>query len=336
MIREGYLKRRKITNLINVILIALIVVMAVFSLVYGDKVYSLDTVFKVIVGEKIQGASFSVGRLRLPRMLIGIMVGAAFGIAGNTFQTMLRNPLASPDIIGISSGCSVSAVFCILVLHLSGGIVSIISVVFGLLISLIIYMLSRGTGFSGGRLILIGIGVQAITNAMVSYMILKSTQYNVPSALRWLSGSLNGMSMKDVPIILSVLVIFGGISIVLTKYIQILELGDELAITLGININILRVVLIVCSVVLIAFATAITGPIAFVSLLAGPIAIKLTGSSSANAFSAALVGAILVLAGDIIAQFVFTTRFPVGVITGMIGAPYMLILLIYANKRGEI
>ena len=336
MIREGYLKRRKITNLINVILIALIIAMAVFSLVYGDKIYSLDTVFRVIIGENIQGASFSVGRLRLPRMLIGIMAGASFGIAGNTFQTMLRNPLASPDIIGISSGCSVSAVFCILVLHISGGIVSIISVVFGLLISLIIYMLSRGTGFSGGRLILIGIGVQAITNAMVSYMILKSTQYNVPSALRWLSGSLNGMSMKDVPIILSVLVIFGGISIVLTKYIQILELGDELATTLGININILRVVLIVCSVVLIAFATAITGPIAFVSLLAGPIAIKLTGSSSANAFSAALVGAILVLAGDIIAQFAFTTRFPVGVITGMIGAPYMLILLIYANKRGEI
>lgn len=336
MIRDGYLKRRKKINLINIILIALIIAMAVFSLVYGDKIYSLDTVFRVIIGENIQGASFSVGRLRLPRMLIGIMVGAAFGIAGNTFQTMLRNPLASPDIIGISSGCSVSAVFCILVLHISGGIVSIISVVFGLLISLIIYMLSRGTGFSGGRLILIGIGVQAITNAMVSYMILKSTQYNVPSALRWLSGSLNGMSMKDVPIILSVLVIFGGISIVLTKYIQILELGDELAITLGININILRVVLIVCSVVLIAFATAITGPIAFVSLLAGPIAIKLTGSSSANAFSAALVGAILVLAGDIIAQFAFTTRFPVGVITGMIGAPYMLILLIYANKRGEI
>lgn len=336
MIRDGYLKRRKKINLINIILIALIIAMAVFSLVYGDKVYSLDTVFKVIVGEKIQGASFSVGRLRLPRMLIGIMVGVAFGIAGNTFQTMLRNPLASPDIIGISSGCSVSAVFCILVLHISGGIVSIISVVFGLLISLIIYMLSRGTGFSGGRLILIGIGVQAITNAMVSYMILKSTQYNVPSALRWLSGSLNGMSMKDVPIILLVLVIFGGISIVLTKYIQILELGDELATTLGININILRVVLIVCSVVLIAFATAITGPIAFVSLLAGPIAIKLTGSSSANAFSAALVGAILVSAGDIIAQFAFTTRFPVGVITGMIGAPYMLILLIYANKRGEI
>ena len=164
MIREGYLKRRKRTNLINVILIALIIVMAVFSLVYGDKVYSLDTVFKVIVGEKIQGASFSVGRLRLPRMLIGIMAGASFGIAGNTFQTMLRNPLASPDIIGISSGCSVSAVFCILVLHLSGGIVSIISVVFGLLISMLIYILSKGAGFSSGRLILIGIGIQAITN----------------------------------------------------------------------------------------------------------------------------------------------------------------------------
>lgn len=336
MIREGYLKRRKRTNLINVILIALIIVMAVFSLVYGDKVYSLDTVFKVIVGEKIQGASFSVGRLRLPRMLIGIMAGASFGIAGNTFQTMLRNPLASPDIIGISSGCSVSAVFCILVLHLSGGIVSIISVVFGLLISMLIYILSKGAGFSSGRLILIGIGIQAITNAMVSYMLLKATQYDVPSALRWLSGSLNGMNMDDVPVLLFVLIIFGGINILLTKYIQILELGDELATTLGININILRIVLIISSVILIAFATAITGPISFVALLSGPIAIKITRSSSANAFSAALVGAILVLVGDIIAQFVFTTRFPVGVVTGMIGAPYMLFLLIYINKRGEI
>ena len=268
-------------------------------------------------------------------MLSGLLVGIAFGIAGNTFQTMLRNPLASPDIIGVTSGSSVAAVFCILVLGLSGPAVSIISVISGLLVSMLIYLLSKDISFSGSRLILIGIGIQAMLQAAISFLLLKASQYDVPGAMRWLSGSLNGMTMKDIPTLFIVVMVFGIISLLFTKYLQVLELGDEFATTLGIRLNLVRIILILSAVFLIAFATSTTGPIAFVAFLAGPIASKIVGRGSSNVLASGLVGALLVLSSDMIGQYVFSTRFPVGVITGILGAPYMLFLLICINRRGE-
>jgi iron complex transport system permease protein len=304
-------------------------------LLYGKTNYPLSTVIRVFSGEQIQGATFTIATLRLPRMLCGLLAGAAFGIAGNTFQTMLRNPLASPDIIGISSGSSIAAVFCILVLHMSGSSVSIASVISGIIVSTLVYVLSKGSGFSGGRLILIGIGIQAMINALVSFLLVKASQYDVSNALRWLSGSLNGMSMDAVPTLFIVVVIFGIIILGLTKQLQILELGDEFATTLGVKINLMRIILILSSVFLIAFATSVTGPISFVAFLSGPIATRLVGPGAPNGLSSGLVGALLVLGADMIGQFVFSTRFPVGVVTGILGAPYMLFLLIVINRRGQ-
>ncbi|MFQ9309114.1 MAG: FecCD family ABC transporter permease [Paraclostridium sordellii] len=335
MIKQGYAKRKMRMISVTLILLALTLGLCTIMLLYGKTNYPLSVVLKVLGGEQIQGASFTIGTLRLPRMLCGLLVGLAFGIAGNTFQTMLRNPLASPDIIGITSGCSIAAVFCILVLRMSGSSVSIAAVISGIIVSTLIYLLSKGSGFSGGRLILIGIGIQAMINALISFLLLKSSQYDVPSALRWLSGSLNGMSMKDIPSLFIVVVIFGGIILLLTKHLQILELGDEFATTLGVKINLVRIILILSSVFLIAFATAVTGPIAFVAFLAGPIASKLVGPGAPNVLASGLVGALLVLGADMIGQFVFSTRFPVGVITGILGAPYMLFLLICINRRGQ-
>lgn len=335
MIKQGYAKRKMRMISVTLMLLALTVGLCTIMLLYGKTNYPLSIVLKVLGGEQIQGASFTIGTLRLPRMLCGLLVGLAFGIAGNTFQTMLRNPLASPDIMGITSGCSIAAVFCILVLRMSGSSVSIAAVISGLIVSTLIYLLSKGSGFSGGRLILIGIGIQAMINALISFLLLKSSQYDVPSALRWLSGSLNGMSMKDVPGLFIIVVLFGGIILLLTKHLQILELGDEFATTLGVKINLVRIILILSSVFSIAFATAVTGPIAFVAFLAGPIASKLVGPGAPNVLASGLVGALLVLGADMIGQFVFSTRFPVGVITGILGAPYMLFLLICINRRGQ-
>lgn len=335
MIKQGYAKRKMRMISVTLILLALTVGLCTIMLLYGKTNYPLSVVLKVLGGEQIQGASFTIGTLRLPRMLCGLLVGLAFGIAGNTFQTMLRNPLASPDIIGITSGCSIAAVFCILVLHMSGSSVSIVALISGIIVSTLIYLLSKGSGFSGGRLILIGIGIQAMINALISFLLLKSSEYDVPSALRWLSGSLNGMSMKSIPSLFIVVTIFGGIILLLTKHLQILELGDEFATTLGVKINLVRIILILSSVFLIAFATAVTGPIAFVAFLAGPIASKLVGPGAPNVLASGLVGALLVLGADMIGQFVFSTRFPVGVITGILGAPYMLFLLICINRRGQ-
>jgi len=332
-IKQGYTRRKNRLISVNIIIIALTVCICIMMLLYGKTNYDLNTVIRVLSGEQIQGATFTIATLRLPRMLCGLLAGIAFGIAGNTFQTMLRNPLASPDIIGISSGSSIAAVFCILVLHMSGSAVSIAAVISGIVVSILIYVLSKGSGFSGSRLILIGIGIQAMINALISYLLAKSSQNDVSTALRWLSGSLNGMRIEDVPTLFIVVVIFGIIILCLTKQLQILELGDEFATTLGVKINLIRIMLILSSVFLIAFATSITGPIAFVAFLSGPIASRLVGPGAPNVLSAGLVGALLVLGADMIGQFVFSTRFPVGVVTGILGAPYMLFLLIVMNRR---
>jgi len=303
-------------------------------LMLGNTRYPLITIIKVLFGEHIKGASFAISTLRLPRMLAGVLAGIAFGMAGNTFQTILRNPLASPDIIGVTSGSSVAAVFCILVLHISGNLVSITAVISGLLVAILIYALSKGGSFSGGRLILIGIGVQAMLNAIISFLLLRASQYDVPGAMRWLSGSLNGMRMKNIPLLFIVVLCSGTIIMLLGQHIKVLELGEQSAITLGLKTDQTRFLLILSSVFLIAFATAITGPIAFVAFLSGPIATKLVGTGNSNVLPSGMVGASLVIGADLIGQFAFDTQFPVGVITGILGAPYLLFLLIRMNRKG--
>ena len=334
IIRTGYLNRKRRWMLAVITLTLITFILCTLMLLLGNTNYSFDVVTKVLLGEQIKGATFAIGTIRLPRMLAGLLVGVSFGIAGSTFQTILRNPLASPDVIGISAGASVGAMICMLVLGFSGTIVSGVAVGSGLLVALFIYSISRAGGFSGGKLILVGIGIQAMLNAVISFLLLKASQHDIPAAYRWLSGSLNGVQMESIPRILIVVLIFGSFVILLGRQLKILELGDESAITLGLNTDKSRLMLILGSVLLIAFATSVTGPISFVAFLAGPIANKLVGHGSSNVLPAGLVGAILVLGADLIGQFAFNTKFPVGVITGIVGAPYLLILLVRINKSG--
>lgn len=197
-----------------------------------------------------------------------------------------------------------------------------------------IYLLSRGGKFEGGRLILIGLGVQAMLNAFISYLLLRAPQHDVPAAYRWLSGSLNGVQLSDIPMLAIIIIIFSPITILLGKHLRILELGENSAVTLGVNTDRTRILLTLSAVISIAFATATTGPIAFVSFLSGPISSKLVGAGTQNELPAGLVGAVLVLLADLIGQFAFNTKFPVGVITGILGAPYLIFLLIRMNKTG--
>lgn len=333
---KGFRHRRIQWVGITIMLTVLTLALSGIMLMLGNTRYSFLTVIKVILGEHVQGASFAVGTLRLPRTLAGLLAGLAFGIAGNTFQTILRNPLASPDMIGVTSGSSVGAILCILVWKTSGNIVSMTAVLSGFIVTMSIYLLSRGSGFSGSRLILIGIGIQTMLHAIISYLLLRASQYDVPGAMRWLSGSLNGIRMKSLPALFFVVVVSGIMILILGRRLEILELGEQSAVTLGVKVNKTRFQLILCSVLLIAFATAVTGPIAFVAFLSGPIATKLAGSGKSNAIPSGMVGASLVLGADLIGQFVFETQFPVGVITGIIGAPYLLYLLIKMNQSPAV
>ena len=335
-IEEGYLKRRKKAIFTTIILLIITTTLCFSMLMLGKEKYSIETVIRVLVGQKIDGANFAISIIRLPRMLAGLLVGISLAIAGNTFQTILRNPLASPDVIGISTSSSAAAVFCILVLNYSSFITSIISTIFGIFVAMLIYTLSKGNVFSNNRLILIGIGVQTMLNAFISYIMVNANEYDVTKALRWLSGSLNGVQMKSIPSLFVITIIFTCIILLLENHLKVMELGEDLSISLGVNTNLIRIVLIISAVFLIAFSTSVTGPISFIAFLSGPISKRLVGTGCKNIFISGLIGAILVLSSDLIGQFALNTRYPVGVITGVLGAPYLLILLLKLNKKGGV
>ena len=328
------MKKRKINYAFTVAFLCVVTLgLMFFHMVYGHTVYSLDTVVKILWGADYEGA-FTIRTLRFPRMLAGLFCGFAFGMAGNTFQKLLNNSLASPDIIGVTSGSSVAAVFGILILKLSFHSVAILSVSMGIVVAAVIYLIAGGNHFNKNKLILTGIGMQAFLNALISWMLLKASQYDVPAAMRWMSGSLNGVKLEDVKVLMIVVVICTPVLLGLSEHLSILQLGDAHAITLGLSINSTRLGLILCALMLSAFATCVSGPIACVAFLSGPIASRVTKNSGIGHLAAGLVGAILVLASDLVGSYMFLTRYPVGVITGILGAPYLLVLLIRMNQKG--
>ena len=326
--------RRRHRGKVLAVLGILIVAVFAVTLMVGKSFYGPAEVLRVVLGETVPGASFTVGELRLPRATMGVLAGFAFGIAGVTFQTMLRNPLASPDIIGISSGASVAAVFGIIVLALDETAVSFLALGGALVTAAAIYLLSHRGGFAGARLILIGIGVAAMLDSAVTYILSRAAAWDLQTAMQWLTGSLNGATWAGVlPLALASAVL---VPLVLSqgRGLGMLRLGDDSAASLGVNVPRTRVLLMVSAVALLAFATAACGPIAFVAFMAGPIASRIIGPGASPLLSAGLVGALLVLTADLVGQFAFDSRYPVGVITGALGAPYLVFLLIRINRSG--
>ncbi|MFT4137290.1 FecCD family ABC transporter permease [Microbacterium sp.] len=330
----GRRARHRRHALTAIVLGAILFVLSCIALMVGNTFYPPDEVVRVILGETVPGASFTVGELRLPRTVLALLAGAAFGIAGVTFQTLLRNPLASPDIIGIAEGASAAAVFGIVALSAGGAVVSTLALVGALVTALAIYLLSNKGGFAGTRLILIGIGVSAMLQSVVSYLLSRAAQWDIQTAMQWLTGSLNSASWDRVaPLALASLVILPFL-LAQSRSLGMLQLGDDSAAGLGVRVSRTRLLFIVGAVALLAFATAGTGPIAFVAFMAGPIASRLTGPGANLLVPAALVGAVLVLGGDLIGQFALGSRYPVGVVTGVLGAPYLIYLLIRTNRQG--
>ncbi|WP_026511011.1 FecCD family ABC transporter permease [Butyrivibrio sp. LC3010] len=325
-------KRRKSKYILTaLILLTIVIALCIINLCIGEKNYSFLQVLKTITGVSKEG-TYIIAKLRFPRMLTAVLCGIAFGVAGNIFQTLLNNPLASPDIIGVSQGSTVAAVYCILFLNLNRNIVSVISVVAGILVAVLIYRISYLDKFSSGRLILVGIGFQAFFTALINWMVMKAAEYDVPTAMRWMNGNLNGIVTDSLPLLALVVIICLGTIIALNHAMQSLVLGEQFAIILGVRVNFVRTLLMVCSVILIAFSTAISGPISSIAFLSGPIAGKICGRSHSNIVTSGLIGAILVLGGDFIGQNLLFTRYPVGVITGILGAPYLIYLLISQRK----
>ncbi|MBO0983371.1 iron chelate uptake ABC transporter family permease subunit [Rathayibacter sp. SD072] len=328
-------RRRGARRRTVVAVLAVSVVLAfALSLVFGQTVYTPDEVLRVILGEQVPGASFTVGRLRLPRAVLAVLVGLCFGLGGVSFQTMLRNPLASPDIIGISAGASAAAAFAIVTLSLGSTQVSVLAITAGLAVALVVYALAYRSGVAGTRLILIGIGVAAMLDSVTAYVLSRAAAFDFQEASRWLTGSLNGARWEEVVPVLVAVVVLTPVLLLSSRDLAGTQLGDDTASALGIRVNRTRLVVIVAAVGLIAFATAAAGPIAFVAFLSGPIAARLIGPGASLLVPSALVGALLVLVADLVGQYALGLRYPVGVVTGVLGAPYLIYLIVRSNRSG--
>ncbi|MFD8621784.1 MULTISPECIES: FecCD family ABC transporter permease [unclassified Streptomyces] len=321
-------------RLVILVLAALVVTAFAVTLMAGRTFYPPGDVFRVILGEQVPGATFTVGRLRLPRAVLALVAGFGFGLAGVTFQTMLRNPLASPDIIGISSGASAAAAIAIVTLSLGEVQVSALAIAAGLGVALLVYSLAFRGGVVGTRLILIGIGISAMLDSVTSYVLSQAAEWDLQEAMRWLTGSLNGATWDQVVPVLAAAAVLTPLLLGQARSLSAMQLGDDTASALGVRVERTRITVIVAAVGLIAFATAAAGPIAFVAFLSGPIAARIVGAGGSLLVPAGLVGSLLVLVADFTGQFAFGERYPVGVVTGVLGAPYLVYLIIRTNRAG--
>ena len=316
------------------VLLALVVTIFAITLSIGQSITPAGDVLRVLMGETVPGAAFTVGQLRLPRAVMSVLSGLCFGLGGVAFQVMLRNPLASPDIIGITSGAGAAAVFAIVVLSMSGPMVSVFAIVAGLGVALLVYGLSFRNGVAGTRLILVGIGVSAMLQSVIAYILQSAPAWSLQEAMRWLTGSVNGAQLDQALPLLLALIFFGGLLIGRSRDLEALRLGDDMAAAFGTHVSRTRMLVMIAAVGLIASATAATGPIAFVAFLSGPIAGRIIRNDGSLLIPSALTGAVLVLAADYVGQHFLPGRYPVGVVTGALGAPYLIYLIIRVNRVG--
>jgi len=311
------------------------------SLYLGDYPVPVDGVIRALLspltGALDKGVDFIVLQVRLPRAVLAILSGAAFGLSGIIFQTLLRNPLASPDIIGIAHGASAAAVFCIIVLHWSGLPVSLGAFGGALLTALAIYLLAWRDGVTAYRVVLIGIGMAAMLAAVISYLFTQARLADVQEAMAWLVGSLNAAKPVDSLVLGGAMAGLVALLAGLVRGVDALELGDDAGRALGARVEATRLGLMLAAVGLAAFATAATGPVGFVAFVSGPIARSLLKGAGRGFFHAALVGALVMIVSDMVAQHALPAmQLPVGVVTGAFGAVFLLGLLVVSGRSGRV
>jgi iron complex transport system permease protein len=310
------------------------IALGVVNLSSGDFPVPVREVLKSLIGRGDAGTDFIVYDLRLPRVLITLFVGASLGVSGAIFQGLTRNPLGSPDFIGLTVGASSGALVVILLLGDSGLTVAAGAVVGCLLTSVTVYLLAFRRGVQPFRLVLMGIGVSALLEAFNSFLVYRARLDEAVEAQVWLVGSVNGHGWTEVAVAGGLLAVLLPVVLYFGRHLDMLALGDETAVLHGVPVERSRTVLALAGVVLAAGATAAAGPISFVALAAGPIAARITRSSRAGLLPATLTGAALLVASDGLAQRVLPGNdVPVGVVTAALGGIYLTWLLAGQGAR---
>ncbi len=303
----------------------------------GDFPIPAADVLRTLFGDQDPGREFIVNDLRLPRVLVGLLVGASLGLGGALFQAVSRNPLGSPDVLGLGQGSTAGALIMIVLFSGSADQVALGALVGGLVTGLAIYLLAWKRGVHGYRLVLVGIGVSAIVTAVNGYLLTEADIVDAARAVVWMTGSLNGRDWEQVWPLLVLCAVLVPLVLANARGLRMMEMGDDVSNALGVRVERTRLLLMLAAVLLTAGATAAAGPVGFVALTAPQLARRLTRSPGPNLVPSMCMGATLLIVADWASQRAFgTDQLPVGVVTGVLGGVYLLWLLVTERKAGRI
>lgn len=318
-----------------VVLIAVVVIATVvLSLSLGDYPVAPDRLWATLTGSGTRVEQYVVFQVRAPRAAMAVVVGIALGIAGALLQTFLGNPLASPDLLGISGGSGLAAVTAILVIGTTGPLLVLFAFAGGLVVAALLLLAGRHLRDGGFRLILAGIGVSFFATALINLMMVRAKIEEARTALLWLTGSLASTPWWQVLTVTAVLVLLVPALIVAARWLPVTQLGHPTASGLGVSGSSVRLIVVTSAVLLTAVTCAFVGPISFIALCAPAIARVLLGHGAVGIATSGAVGAVLLVAADLVAQFAIPGfSLPVGIVTGAVGAIFLLWLL--ATSKGR-
>ncbi|MFC4533587.1 FecCD family ABC transporter permease [Sphaerisporangium dianthi] len=321
--------------------LALLLLLVALHLRLGDIPMSLAEVVRAVLGGGTGGERLVIMELRLPRALTGALVGAALGVSGAITQAIARNPLAGPDILGVTSGAGLAVVALTVASGTAyggagGALASVgipaVALAGGLAGALLVYGLAWRRGLDGYRLVLVGVGVVAVFTNLKYWLLTVGDVNDATRAMVWISGSLNARGMEHViPVAIALTVILPA-TLAGTRVLGALRLGDDTVRGLGVRVDLARGALLLCAVLLASVATAAAGPIAFVALAAPQIALRLAGVAQPPLAVSAVTGAVLVTGADLAARTAAPVELPVGVVTAVLGAPYLIYLLVRTRR----
>ncbi|WP_330274673.1 iron ABC transporter permease [Lentzea sp. NBC_00516] len=323
--------------LVTVVLAALTFLIFCVSISIGDFTIELPAVVRTLFGQGERVDEFVIMDLRMPRALVGLIAGVALGISGALTQSVARNALASPDVLGITGGASATAVFVVT----AGGGTAIggamglpaAALTGGLLTGLLVYFMAWKKGIDGFRLILIGVSVSAVMQALTTWLLVLADIRDVARAQRWLVGSLDSRTWTEVWTTLWVTIALVVVVMVVAFQLQPMHFGDDVAAGLGVRYSAVRAVLLLCAVLLAGVAVSAAGPVPFVALVAPQITMRLLRSPVPPLLASGLFGALLLIGSDLLARSVLPNDLPVGVVTAIIGGPFLVYLLVRANVK---
>ena len=322
-------RRREVGTCVALLFAALI--LGVILLMTGTLGISAAEILAALTGtSEDPAASRVILRIRLPRLLTAVLVGASLGLAGAMFQSISRNPLGSPDVIGFTTGAATGAIIQIILFGAGPVQTAFGAVLAGMITAAAVFLLSRKHGTVGGyRLVLIGIGIGTVMSGINTVLLVKGELDQAMAAQVWMAGSLTARTWWHVLPAACGLVLIAPVAFWHARRLSLLEMGDEIACQLGVRVEMTRLVAVLAAVGLTSIATAAAGPVAFIALAAPQLARRLTLAPDLPLIPGALMGAVLLLAADVISQNIpFHLNMPIGLTTGMLGGMYMLWLLI--------